>query len=313
MNIDQTRSDTQLKDNKQEDIKNIFQIRKNIPQCLKNIFDKCKISLKLSDEYDISIIEKNLNELNLIYKELMTSKDISVSPFYTQIHTLFKTGEWKSMDKAKSMLQPGQNLEYKINHEKMLQNHIYKIKRIIGYLTKDNKDEIKKILNEIQSKKKIKCDSYCCNIYCVTKKEDENCNKDCEKQINRFEILTAIVTVYQILKDKIQYNNIINSLKDEISELEKIIDLKDQDNILKKTKTDDKLSRELLDKYEQSILFLKKNNKDKKINYDIPNFDMFKNILENKKLYLNKLSDDKNDYDQCVKIISEENDCTDKL
>ncbi len=48
------------------------------------------MTLKLSNSYDITTIEKNINIINKVYHDLITSEYISYSTLYTQFVGLFK-------------------------------------------------------------------------------------------------------------------------------------------------------------------------------------------------------------------------------
>jgi hypothetical protein len=297
--MDNTRKYVKLEDEEKEEeiyknITNIFEIRKNIPECLKNIYKKCSISLKLSDEYDISVVEKNLNKLNKIYEDLLKSKEISVSPLYSQFHGLFTKGKWL---KVSNELKD-EKIEYKIESSDKLKKYIYHIENILEYLNKNNKELLKKILENIKNIKDEKCIKYCEN-------KDDNCNENCKKNINRFQLLVSIIIVYQLLNEKIKYEELKKSLQDEIYELETLLNEKD------KLKNQD-FKVNMFNKYKDSIDYINKNKKEsEKIILTKLNYTIFENILENKKKYLQYIMSMGSNYyyNNCIITIDKEKDC----
>jgi hypothetical protein len=258
---------------KEKDIFNIFEIRKNIPDCLKNIFNKCKITLDLYNKYDITTIEKNLNTINKIYKDLISSKDISYSPFYTQIAGLVLKGKWIKTDNIK-----GENLEIKIDHDKKIKSYINDLDNVIEYLGKDKKI-IKEMIINIKEKK---CENYCT-------KNREKCENECKNKLNRFDVLISILTTYQLIFEKLNYDYIKRQMDFDISEIEK-----DIDNL------DNKNKDKMFIKYKDSINLINK-NLDKKIEVYTFNRDTLKKIKENKINYYKSFKN--NYYDNCLKSI----------
>ena len=155
-NINYQKSDIVSKDdNSYLDIENIFEIRKNIPSCIFDIYNNCKISLNLSNNYDISMIEKNLNRLIYVFKNILEIDDKSYNPLYTQFYGLFIKGKWNKLDNDLK----SKNLEHTIDHKVQIDKYMEIINKVLIYLGKDI-NNMKEILNQY---KRSKCKNYCNN------------------------------------------------------------------------------------------------------------------------------------------------------
>ena len=202
---------------------------------------------------------------------------MSISPLYSQISGFIKTLKWHKLD---DMIKD-EKLEYKVDHDKKKNNYLNYINTVIEYLGKD-KNVINNIIKEIKK--------YKCKIYCENKNQD-NCITRCTDEINRYDILLSLLFTYILIYDKLNYNNIIKQIDEEIKEIENDIEVMTKHN-----------KREIYNKYLDSIKFIYEN---KLIDESAFNVQILEKIKENKIKYKTHIT--KNYYDDCIKSIKDVN------
>jgi len=181
----------------------------NIPKCLEDIHKNCFNDYKnmKSQEYDLTIIEKNLHLLNNIFEKLYSAEysGKTFNPFFVRFIAMLRG---KTLSEGFKNIT--KNKEIKFDIDMSLKSLKQNLDSIINYLNKDEKEKLK---NDIDSIKSIKCEKYCEN--------NNECKDKCES-FNRFDILIIIIKIYENLKSKLSNEELKKTLTKEIYEIQEL-------------------------------------------------------------------------------------------